>query len=156
ATTRGGRKRGALGGTGVCRAGGGRRGERDVLLRQRRAGSRALRRADQPREPKLADVSARHGRRAGRAGADVRGRAHGAHPGGCVHEAGDAALTASCAPARLQYNERMDFEQLPHLETFIQAAETSSLTAAAMALGLPQAAVNQRISALEKVLGKSV
>src|SRR5262249_29888690 len=42
------------------------------------------------------------------------------------------------------------------LETFIQAAETSSLTAAAMALGLPQAAVNQRISALEKVLGKSV
>ena len=44
-------------------------------------------------------------------------------------------------------------EQLPHLETFARAAELSSFTAAAKALGLTQAAVSQRIHALEQSLG---
>ncbi|MSQ95025.1 MAG: LysR family transcriptional regulator [Gemmataceae bacterium] len=43
-------------------------------------------------------------------------------------------------------------DQLPHLETFCKAAEASSFTAAAHALGLTQAAVSQRIQALEKNL----
>ncbi|HXG13188.1 MAG TPA: selenium metabolism-associated LysR family transcriptional regulator [Gemmataceae bacterium] len=47
----------------------------------------------------------------------------------------------------------MDSEQLPHLETFARAAELGSFTAAAQALGLTQAAVSQRIHALEQVLG---
>ena len=42
--------------------------------------------------------------------------------------------------------------QLPYLETFSKAAELSSFTAAAKALTLTQAAVSQRIQALEKVL----
>jgi DNA-binding transcriptional LysR family regulator len=44
-------------------------------------------------------------------------------------------------------------EQLPHLETFARAAELSSFTAAARALNLTQAAVSQRIHALEQDLG---
>ncbi len=47
-----------------------------------------------------------------------------------------------------------EFVQLPHLETFAKAAELGSFTAAARALRLTQAAVSQRIQALEKVLGK--
>lgn len=43
-------------------------------------------------------------------------------------------------------------EQLPYLETFAKAAELSSFTAAARALGLTQAAVSQRIQALEQAL----
>jgi DNA-binding transcriptional LysR family regulator len=50
----------------------------------------------------------------------------------------------------------MDIDQLPHLETFAKAAELSSFTAAAKALGLTQAAVSQRISALERTLRMSV
>jgi DNA-binding transcriptional LysR family regulator len=46
--------------------------------------------------------------------------------------------------------------QLPHLETFLKAAEVSSFTGAAKALGLTQAAVSQRIQFLEKALGKSL
>src|SRR5437879_2173326 len=46
----------------------------------------------------------------------------------------------------------MDAEQLPYLETFAKAAELSSFTAAARALGLTQAAVSQRIQALEQDL----
>jgi DNA-binding transcriptional LysR family regulator len=46
----------------------------------------------------------------------------------------------------------MDAEQLPYLETFAKAAELSSFTAAARALGLTQAAVSQRIQALEQAL----
>jgi DNA-binding transcriptional LysR family regulator len=46
----------------------------------------------------------------------------------------------------------MDAEQLPHLETFAKAAELNSFTAAARALGLTQAAVSQRIQALEKTV----
>ncbi len=52
----------------------------------------------------------------------------------------------------------MDSEdiQLPHLETFSKAAELSSFTGAAKALGLTQAAVSQRIQSLEQTLGKTV
>lgn len=46
--------------------------------------------------------------------------------------------------------------QLPHLETFSKAAELNSFTGAAKALGLTQAAVSQRIQALEKTLDKSL
>jgi DNA-binding transcriptional LysR family regulator len=46
--------------------------------------------------------------------------------------------------------------QLPHLETFAKAAELSSFTGAAGALGLTQAAVSQRVQALEKSLGQSL
>ena len=42
--------------------------------------------------------------------------------------------------------------QLPYLETFSKAAESSSFTAAAKALRLSQAAVSQRVQALEKML----
>src|SRR5438132_5223639 len=45
---------------------------------------------------------------------------------------------------------------LPNLDTFSRAAELSSFTAAARALGLTQAAVSQRVQALEKVLGTSL
>jgi DNA-binding transcriptional LysR family regulator len=43
--------------------------------------------------------------------------------------------------------------QLPHLETFSRAAELSSFTGAAKALRLTQAAVSQRVHALERILG---
>src|SRR5262245_35182829 len=43
--------------------------------------------------------------------------------------------------------------QLPHLETFAKAAELSCFTAAARALRLTQAAVSQRVQALEQALG---
>jgi DNA-binding transcriptional LysR family regulator len=46
----------------------------------------------------------------------------------------------------------MNLAQLPHLETFLKAAEFSSFTAAAQKLGLTQAAVSQRIRALEREL----
>ena len=41
----------------------------------------------------------------------------------------------------------MSYAQLPHLETFAEAAQAGSFTAAARALGLTQAAVSQRIAA---------
>jgi DNA-binding transcriptional LysR family regulator len=47
----------------------------------------------------------------------------------------------------------VDPEHIPHLATFTRAAELSSFTAAARALGLTQAAVSQRIGALEHDLG---
>ena len=47
----------------------------------------------------------------------------------------------------------MTTEPLPHLDTFTEAAERTSFTAAARALGLTQAAVSQRIHALERELG---
>lgn len=50
------------------------------------------------------------------------------------------------------YNPFMDADQLPYLETFAKAAELSSFTAAARALGLTQAAVSQRIQTLEQAL----
>ena len=49
-----------------------------------------------------------------------------------------------------------DDVQLPHLETFSKAAELGSFTGAAKALGLSQAAISQRIHALEKSLSKSL
>src|SRR5262249_31424538 len=45
---------------------------------------------------------------------------------------------------------------LPHLETFAKAAELSSFTAAARALDLTQAAISQRIQALEQDLHLSL
>src|SRR5437588_1010296 len=42
--------------------------------------------------------------------------------------------------------------QLPYLETFSKAAELSSFTGAAKALRLTQAAVSQRVQALERTL----
>src|SRR6516162_1757028 len=50
----------------------------------------------------------------------------------------------------------MAADQLPHLETFVKAAELSSFTAAARVLGLTQAAVSQRIQALEGALDVSL
>jgi DNA-binding transcriptional LysR family regulator len=50
----------------------------------------------------------------------------------------------------------MTAEQLPHLETFTRAAEAGSFTAAAQLLRLTQAAVSQRIHALEEVLGAAL
>src|SRR5262245_8583134 len=47
----------------------------------------------------------------------------------------------------------MSLRLLPHLETFAQAAERGSFTAAAEALGLTQAAISQRIAALEQDVG---
>lgn len=43
--------------------------------------------------------------------------------------------------------------RLPHLETFVEAAERSSFTAAARRLGVTQAAVSQRVQVLECELG---
>lgn len=50
----------------------------------------------------------------------------------------------------------MKTELLPHLETFTEAAERSSFTAAARVLGITQAAVSQRVQALERDLGVSL
>ena len=47
----------------------------------------------------------------------------------------------------------MSPEQLPHLGTFAKAAELNNFTAAARALRVTQAAVSQRIHALEEALG---
>ncbi len=47
-------------------------------------------------------------------------------------------------------------EPLPHLDTFVEAAERSNFTAAARALGVTQAAVSQRVQALERELGVSL
>ena len=49
-----------------------------------------------------------------------------------------------------------DDPQLPHLATFSKAAEARSFTGAAKALGLTQAAVSQRIQALEAALGEGL
>jgi len=50
--------------------------------------------------------------------------------------------------------DRSEHEPLPHLGTSCKAAELSSFTGAAEALGLTQATVSQRIQALERTLGK--
>ncbi len=50
----------------------------------------------------------------------------------------------------------MDADHLPYLETFAKAAELGSFTAAAEALGLTQAAISQRIRALERALHVSL
>jgi DNA-binding transcriptional LysR family regulator len=46
----------------------------------------------------------------------------------------------------------MDSDLLPHLDTFAKAAELNSFTAAARQMGLSQAAVSQRVQALERSL----
>jgi DNA-binding transcriptional LysR family regulator len=43
--------------------------------------------------------------------------------------------------------------ELPHLATFVKAAELNNFTAAARALGLTQAAISQHVHALEQELG---
>lgn len=53
-------------------------------------------------------------------------------------------------------SEHREPVQLPYLETFSKAAELSSFTAAADALGLTQAAVSQRIQTLERTLDVSL
>jgi LysR family transcriptional regulator, low CO2-responsive transcriptional regulator len=50
----------------------------------------------------------------------------------------------------------MKTQPLPHLDTFAEAAERTSFTAAARVLGLTQAAVSQRIQALERDIGLSL
>jgi DNA-binding transcriptional LysR family regulator len=50
----------------------------------------------------------------------------------------------------------MSRDPLPYLETFAQAAELGSFTAAARAIGLTQAAVSQRVRALERTLNVSL
>ena len=45
---------------------------------------------------------------------------------------------------------------LPNLETFAKAAELANFTATARALGLTQAAVSQRVHALEKAVGSAL
>jgi len=47
-------------------------------------------------------------------------------------------------------------EPLPHLDTFLLAAEFNSFTAAARALKITQAAVSQRVQALEQAVGVSL
>src|SRR5438128_617849 len=44
-------------------------------------------------------------------------------------------------------------DRLPHLDTFAKAAELSCFTTAAKVLGVTQAAVSQRVQALEQDLG---
>ncbi len=48
--------------------------------------------------------------------------------------------------------DHLEEDQLPHLGTFSKAAELGSFTAAAKSLGMTQAAVSQRIQALERML----
>jgi DNA-binding transcriptional LysR family regulator len=47
----------------------------------------------------------------------------------------------------------MDGVPIPHLETFIEAAERGSFTAAARALSVTQAAISQRIHQIEQAVG---
>jgi DNA-binding transcriptional LysR family regulator len=53
-------------------------------------------------------------------------------------------------------SQKKPLEQLPYLDTFAKAAELGSFTAAGQALGMTQAAVSQRIQALEAVLRVSM
>jgi LysR family transcriptional regulator, low CO2-responsive transcriptional regulator len=53
-------------------------------------------------------------------------------------------------------SDRSEGLQLPHLETFSNAAELNSFTLAARRLGLTQAAVSQRIHVLERALKVSL
>src|SRR5262249_37893424 len=49
----------------------------------------------------------------------------------------------------VRYHDSMTAAALPHLETFVEAAERGSFTAAARVLRITQAAVSQRIQQLE-------
>jgi DNA-binding transcriptional LysR family regulator len=50
----------------------------------------------------------------------------------------------------------MTAQSLPHLETFVVAAEQGSFTAAARLLGVSQAAVSQRVQQIESILKRSL
>jgi DNA-binding transcriptional LysR family regulator len=69
------------------------------------------------------------------------------------HPSIDRQIARSIARSLASSLPDMSIHQLPHLETFALAAELSSFTAAARALNLTQAAVSQRIAALEADLG---
>jgi DNA-binding transcriptional LysR family regulator len=58
--------------------------------------------------------------------------------------------------SRITRNGGLARTELPYLDTFTAAAEFSSFTKAAKALNLTQAAVSQRIQALEGTLGKAL
>src|SRR5207248_2936125 len=74
---------------------------------------------------------------------------------------GPQALSASSGGGRpaARYHagapgaEAMNTRPLPHLATFAAAAERGSFTAAARDLGVSQAAVSQKVQALERELG---
>jgi DNA-binding transcriptional LysR family regulator len=53
-------------------------------------------------------------------------------------------------------SSRSGSSELPHLETFVRAAELGSFTSAAAELGVSQAAVSQRIGTLERELRVSL
>lgn len=57
------------------------------------------------------------------------------------------------APIDVAFVRHSSFEKLPHLVAFARAAELGSFTAAALKLGISQAAVSQRIALLERRLG---
>src|SRR6266478_6144517 len=67
----------------------------------------------------------------------------------------DEIRGANAPPARLWGDNVIepDSIEIPHLETFCKAAELLNFTAAAEVLCLTQAAVSQRIKALEEDLG---
>src|SRR6266576_650950 len=52
--------------------------------------------------------------------------------------------------------DRLKLRELPHLGTFVKAAELGSFTAAGGELGITQAGVSQRVAALEKELSVSL
>ena len=70
----------------------------------------------------------------------------------------DEIRGANAPPARLWGDNVIepDSIEIPHLETFCKAAELLNFTAAAEVLCLTQAAVSQRIKALEQDVGQSL
>jgi DNA-binding transcriptional LysR family regulator len=71
--------------------------------------------------------------------------------GGIVDAPARPALGGGVGRSR-QEPVAMSTEPLPHLETFAEAAERGSFTAAARHLGITQAAISQRVHALEAAL----
>src|SRR5262245_27978525 len=71
----------------------------------------------------------------------------------CMWEGDYDLCRQRCEPGASLAVTFMSPEQLPHLETFAAAAETGSFTAAAHRLRVTQAAISQRIQALEQVVG---
>src|SRR5262249_50504440 len=60
------------------------------------------------------------------------------------------------SPAMVDPPAASGLAELPHLSTFVRVAEEGGFTAAASDLGLTQAAVSQRIAALERELRVSL
>src|SRR4051794_9195239 len=74
--------------------------------------------------------------------------------GRSTHASAKAIAPEQSKSGKRSVADDADQGQLPHLETFSKAAELSNFTGAAKALRLTQAAVSQRIHALEETLGK--